>query len=296
MQGRIILRLKKLLETMKTLIKLVTLITFCLLLFGNQTYAQVLIAPVDGEPHPSAILEVRSENGGLLIPNIELTKSGTDAIATNIPTPADGLIIFHDGLKSDGTSSGLPKGLWYFDASMGSSGKWMIYSRVGSIYSTSIANFGEMFEINDMGSGSSIALNNSYSVPWANATEGLTGPGFVFSDDATVQTETGTTATADQLSITTVKGYYTIDVSSTMITATSGNIVTGQLFVNDVAEPAVFFRHAFQTSGEYVNCAASGIVVLDYGDKVDFRFLSSSIAESINIEHLNLKLTKIGDF
>jgi len=291
------LRKNKLLETMKTLIKLITLTTLSILVFGSQSFAQVLIAPVDGEPHPSAILEVRSENGGLLIPNIELTKSGNDAIATNIPTPADGLLIFHDGLLSDGSSSGLPKGLWYFDATTGPSGKWMIYSRIGSIYSASIANFGEMYEINALNNGTQLNLTNTYSIPWSNATAGLLGPGFIFNDDVTVTTEeTGTTATADQLTISTTKGYYTIDASTTMTAVTSANTVTGQLFVNDVAEPAIFFRHAFQTSGEYANCAASGIVVLDFGDRVDFRFLSDGINEPIKIEHLNLKLTKIGDF
>ncbi|MEN8224490.1 MAG: hypothetical protein ABFS05_03935 [Bacteroidota bacterium] len=282
---------------MKTLIKCLTLFVIGLFIFGNQVFAQILIAPVSGDPHPSAALEIRSETGGLLIPNIELTKVGTEAVATNISAPADGLLIFHDGQLTAGGSSGLPKGLWYFDATAGVSGKWLIYSRVGSIYSSSLDNFGEMYEINDMGSGTSVALNNLYSVPWANASAGFLGPGFSITYDTIVQTEqTGTTAIADQLTISTVKAYYTADVSTTLITNTSGNIVSGQLFVNDVPETAIFFRHAFQTSGEYVNCSTSGIIVLESGDKVDFRFKTTTSAEIIYVEHLNLKLTKIGDF
>lgn len=282
---------------MKTLTRLFLPAAICLLCIGNQLFAQVLIAPSAGEPHESAALEIRSETGGLLIPNIELNKVGSDAVAPTIPNPADGLLIFHDGKLAGGENSGLPKGLWYYDATAGS-GKWLIYSRVGSIFSSSLDNFGEMYEVNLMGSGTTINLNNVYSMPWANATEGFIGPGFSIDDSVTVNTEqTGTTAIADQLTITDgLKAYYTVDVSTTLITNTSGNIVTGQLFVNDQPQPAIFFRHAFQTSGEYVNCSTSGIIILDVYDRVDFRFRSATAAEPISVEHLNVKLTKIGDY
>jgi hypothetical protein len=92
------------------------------------------------------------------------------------------------------------------------------------------------------------------------------------------------------------RAYYTADVSTTLTTGTSGNVVSGQLFVNDVPEEAIFFRHAFQSSGEYVNCATSGIIKLEPNSKVDFRFKTSTSGEVIYIEHLNLKLTKIGDY
>jgi hypothetical protein len=280
---------------MKTITIKIILLLVPFLFIGELSFTQVLIAPEDGTAHESAALEIRSDNGGLLIPNVELTLVGFEVVATNIANPADGLLIFHDGTLSEGGSSGLPRGLWYFDATAGS-GKWLIYSRVGSIYSSSLDNFGEMYEANAMGGGTSMMLTNAYSLPWASAVAGFLGPGFQFLNDATVLTEIGSSAIADQLYITTDKAYYTVDVSTTLITSTSGNIVTGQLFVNDQAEPGVFFRHAFQTSGEYVNCATSGIVVLDQYDLIDFRFKTTTAAEGIFVEHLNLKLTKIGDF
>ena len=284
---------------MKTVKRLFTLTIFSLLWFAGQSFAQVLIAPSPGEPHASAALEVRSESGGLLIPTIELNKVGFDAVAPTIPSPADGLMIFHDGYKADGNPSGLPKGLWYFDASAGASGRWVIYTRTGTVFSSNLDNFGEMYEIHEMGQGTSITLNSQYSIPWNNAVEGLTGPGFSVSYDQAVNTEqSGITATADQLVIDNSTGpaYYTAAVSTTIITNTSGNIVSGQLFVNDQPQQSIFFRHAFQTSGEYVNCSTSGIIVLTAGDKIDFRFKSTTTGEVIFVENLNLKLTKIGEY
>lgn len=281
---------------MKTQIKLFLLFLPGIFMLTSQVNAQVLIAPVSDQPHPSAALEIRSESGGLLIPNIELNKNGTEAVSPTIASPADGLLIFHDGLLSTGDPSGLPKGLWYYDATAGT-GRWMIYSRVGTIFSSSLSNFGEMYESNEMGSGTLLYINNVYSMPWSSASEGWMGPGFVYQPDASVNTEqTGVMAIADQLSINTAKAYYTADVSTTLTTGSSGNVVTGQLFVNNVPETAIFFRHAFQSSGEYVNCATSGIIVLNPNDDVDFRFKTTSAVETIYIEHMNLKLTKIGDY
>lgn len=281
---------------MKTMYRLFVLVVLCFLILENQTYAQVLISALNGEPHESAALELRADDGGLLIPTIELSLVSNVVTATNIPSPADGLLIFHNGKLSNGDPSGLPKGLWYYDESeVAGIGTWLIYSRIGSIYSSSIDNFGEMYEANSLGSGTFLALSNTQSIPWASATVGLLGPGFEFINDASVLTETGS-ATADQLYITTGQAYYTIDISTTLITQTSGNNVTGQLFINDQPEVSVFFRHAFQTSDEYVNCATSGIIVLDTDDKVDFRFTSTTTGEGIYIEHLNMKLTKIGDY
>lgn len=282
---------------MNTANKLIFIFIAGILMISNQLDAQVLIAPVADDPHPSAALEIRSESGGLLIPSVELNKVGTEAVSPTIASPADGLLIFHNGLLASGESSGLPKGLWYYDATTGD-GRWLIYSRIGSVFSSSLSNFGEMYETTDMGSGTQLTINNQFSVPWTSAIDGWTGPGFAFADNATVNTEiTGITTIADQLSITgTNKAYYTVDVSTTLTTGSSGNIVSGQLFVNDVPESAIFFRHAFQASGEYVNCATSGIIVLDNSDAVDFRFKTTSAVETIFIEQLNLKLTKIGDY
>jgi len=206
------------------------------------------------------------------------------------------LLIFHDGTNGSGGSSGLPRGLWYYDEVAAGSGKWLIYSRVGSIYSSSLDNFGEMYEATAMGAGSSLTIYNTHSVAWNSAGAGYLGPGFELLENVNVLSEIGSTITADQLYITTTSAYYTVDVSATLVTGTSANIVTGQLFVNDVAIPGVFFRHAFQTAGEYVNCSTNGIVVINQYDKIDFRFKTNSALESILIEHMNLKLNKIGEY
>lgn len=273
----------------------ILLLAFCLL-SSIDSLSQILIGPPTDSPHLTAALEIRSDSGGLLIPNIELKLINNEVVAPLISLPADGLLIFHDGTLSSGESSGLPRGLWYYDEVAAGSGKWLIYSRTGSIYSSSLDNFGEMYEAKEMGAGSSLTIYDTYSVPWSSASPGYLGPGFELLQNVNVTTEIGSTVIADQLYITTTSAYYTVDASATLVTGTSANIVTGQLFVNDVPIPGVFFRHAFQVSGEYVNCSTNGIVVINQYDKVDFRFKTNSAVESILIEHLNLKLTKIGDY
>lgn len=58
--------------------------------FGNQAYAQVGINTAN--PDPSAVLDIKHSNKGLLIPRVSL-KNKTDL--TTIATPANGLIIYN---------------------------------------------------------------------------------------------------------------------------------------------------------------------------------------------------------
>lgn len=54
----------------------------------------VLISSGSGQPDPSAQLEIRSGNKGLLIPQLSLT-GAQDGLS--IPAPAHGLVVFNDG-------------------------------------------------------------------------------------------------------------------------------------------------------------------------------------------------------
>ncbi|WP_449387484.1 hypothetical protein [Chryseobacterium lineare] len=78
---------------MKKQTKLFLILAITFLIFSNSVKAQVGIGVSD--PAPSAMLDITSSNKGLLIPRIALA-STTDV--TTIPSPANGLLIWNNGL------------------------------------------------------------------------------------------------------------------------------------------------------------------------------------------------------
>ena len=252
--------------------------------------SQVLFTTIPDDPDPadnSSMAEVRSLNNGLLVPFIVLDYDGSgDIEAPNIPgTPADGLIIFHNG------SNGITKGLWYYDAVMPS---WVIYSNWASEFAIDINSYGEMYEANALGGGNIYPLTNTFYIPWRTASSGLIGDDFTFLNNNTVNTETGT-ALADQMQITGVNAVYSINISTTVTSTTAGNEITGVLYINDNQALNIFFRHTFQNKNFPTNCFTSGLISLNTNDKIDFRFSCATANEGIKIEHLNMRLTKVGD-
>jgi hypothetical protein len=279
---------------MKKIINIIPFALLLMILFGeNLAQGQVLVNTIVNDPNLQAEgskLEVRSLKGGLLVPFVTLDFGSTDQIsvieAPSIPgTPADGLIIFHDG------SNGITKGLWYYDAGIPG---WYIYSDPSSEYVIDLNNYGEIYEANVFGSGTIYTLSNTYFIPWSSAGSGLKGPEFIFNDDATVNTETGT-ALSDQLKVIGPDAVYSVNISTTIQSITSGNEITGMLYVNDLPVDRVFFRHTYQVKNFPTNFFASGLIELYKNDRLDFRFSSSTASEGIEIEHLNLRLTKIGE-
>lgn len=235
----------------------------------------------------SAVMDIQLTDGGILIPSVVLDFNGSGVIyAPNLTaSPADGLTIFHDG------SNGITKGFWFYDAVLPG---WVLYSDWASDFSIDLTNYGEMYESNDFGSGTSYPLTNTYFIPWRSASSGLLGSEFVFHNNATVNTETGT-ALSDQIEVTGNDAVYSVNVSVTVVSTTAGNEITGQLYVNDQPVNSVFFRHTFQNKNYPTNCFTSGLIELNMNDRIDFRFSSITALEGIKIELLNLKITKVGE-
>lgn len=253
--------------------------------------SQVLFSTIPDDPDPahnSTMAEVRSLNNGLIVPFIVLDYDGSGEVeAPNIPgTPADGLIIFHEG------ANGITKGLWYYDAVLPG---WIIYSNWSSDFAIDINSYGELYEANVLGGGSEYPLANNYFVPWRTASPGLMGADFTFLDDNLVNTETGT-AEADQVQVTGTNAVYSINISTTVTSITSGNEITGILYINDNQAANIFFRHTFQNKNFPTNCFTSGLIALNTNDKIDFRFSCTTASEGIKVEHLNMRLTKVADF
>jgi hypothetical protein len=66
-------------------------------------------------PHPSAVLDMKSDNKGVLLPRVAL-QSTTDVIT--VPNPADHLVVFNTAIvATTGTVGGVTPGLYYWDDS-----------------------------------------------------------------------------------------------------------------------------------------------------------------------------------
>jgi hypothetical protein len=93
--------------------KMFFLMLLFLILGAAGAKAQVVIGGGDAAtPDASAILELRSSNKGLLLPQVELS-STTDV--SKIPTPANGLLVCN-------ATGSLDKGVYYW-----SNNQWVLY-------------------------------------------------------------------------------------------------------------------------------------------------------------------------
>jgi len=64
-------------------------------------------------PHPSAVVDMKSDNKGVLLPRVAL-QSTTDVIT--VPNPADHLVVFNTAIvATTGTVGGVTPGLYYWD-------------------------------------------------------------------------------------------------------------------------------------------------------------------------------------
>lgn len=241
------------------------------------------------EPVEGAALDIRSTTSGLLIPYVALEYNDQSIIyAPGIAvTPADGLIIYNNA-----SSTGVDKGLWYYDATLPG---WILYSDFSSTLSErELDDFGEMYESTTMGAGTEYLLSPDYFIPWNSATEGLTGTAFIFKNDEPVTTETGT-ADADQFWIDSEDAVYSVVVSATIAASAPSTTVTGALYINNVKVDHVFFRHTFQLKDKPTSVNTSGNIEVITGDKIDFRFTSDVKNKGLKIENMNLRFTKMGE-
>lgn len=281
---------------MKTITKLSIVL---LMVFSTSAlFSQALITDEE-TPQPindNALLEIRSTSptspGALIIPRLNLQKSGTEVVLPGMDNPTDGLIIYNIGGDGD---NDVDKGLWYYD---GDALRWVIFSNYTSVFALDPGNFGELFEWEPIGSSESYTIFNAYWTPWNTAlpAEQL-GDNFleyagiapqVLPDYPTGdQACTGLTVQEDGA------GKYQVNVTATIEALSSGIQLIGALFVNGEVEEKVNFRFNYQTSNDVASLAASGIIELNENDIVDFRFKCESSTETIGIISLNMALTKI---
>lgn len=263
----------------------------CLLLTATEMSGQALVSTDNtmNDVDPSAMLQVYSNDRGLMIPTVLLTYDEGKKVAPSITvTPADGLIIFHDG------SNNIEKGIYYYDAVLQ---EWARYSDLSQTQtSQSLDNFAEMYESRDFGNGTSYDLSMDYFIPWSSGQAGLRGTAFEFLDSETVSLAPGVQGTADRYHINSANSaIYSVVVSATIASTTPFNTTTGQLFINGTQVPDVFFRHTFQLKDKPTSLKTSGNIQLNPGDKIDFRFISNDKNNGVQVENLNIRLSKLGE-
>ena len=280
---------------MKTIMKLSIVV---LMVFSTTlVFSQALISDEESPAtvDANAMLEIRSTDtdnpGGLLIPRVHLSLSGSEVILQNMETPTDGLLVYNLA-----TEDGPESGLWYYD---GVSEKWVLYSRAGSIYSLSVDNFGEIYEDRSESTGTQYTINNSTWTGWASAQDGTESDQFTADWETHFPGETG--APGDFLQIDgAAPAYYTVNVSMVVKSNSSGITFTAQLWWTPDGEAAekiggAFVKHHFQTGDEFATLSTSALVLLGPGDKVDVRMMSLTASESIDVEGMNLRLAKVGE-
>lgn len=289
---------------MKTIIRLSLI---ALMVFSTTlVFSQALVTDGDpGDPHASALLELRSSTKGFMVPHVELGKDGSGVVvAANIEvTPADGLVIYYDG--SNVTYPEIPQGLWYWEEDLDVptyGGKWVIYTKPGSVYANNIDNYGEIFEDDPswFGDGTTYTITNTAWTGWASASEGQKGSQFTVNLSA-APGDGGAPADNLQISTNAEAAAYTANLSMVIESESSGVPFLAQIFIirniggTEVEVPAAFVQHYFQTGDEYATLATSAIVNLYELDKVEVRMRCGNASETIRVIGANLRLAKISE-
>lgn len=243
-------------------------------------YSQVAINDNGAEADESAILDISSENKGLLLPRMQITDVDSDISPVNFP--AQGLLIYNTG------SPEVPEGYYVWS---GDEWEQLINSNSDlSIDQTAVVyESAELYESNDISSPTTITMTNTGSYySWMNASEGTlfgnmtTNPGHA--DGSRI--------------IIGEAGLYHIIVASSF-GGSNNNVITGAIFVTPEGGTEEISRIKFiskiSNSGDVVSACTHGVLALNANDAIDIRFSANWNDENIDIFILNLTATKSGN-
>ena len=89
--------------------KFIFLVLAFLLIYTASMQAQVIIGSID-PPHPAAVLEIRSSNLGLLLPNVALNADSTQFVLSGgNSSTATGMIVYNTANVQEG------RGVYFWD-------------------------------------------------------------------------------------------------------------------------------------------------------------------------------------
>jgi hypothetical protein len=139
---------------MKTVNKIILLLAFLQLVNCRQVISQVAISTDGSAPHSSAMLEIKSENKGLLLPRIDFNNRPNPAVA--------GLLIFVTANGPLGNNA-----LYYYDGS-----GWVILASANILEIGQHIAGGVVFYVDPTGQHGLISAETDQSVwgnPWGDA-------------------------------------------------------------------------------------------------------------------------------
>lgn len=245
------------------------------------SFSQLAINTTGSEATASAMLEVQSNDKGILIPKMVISSITDNTSPVNLP--ADGLLIFNTG------GSGVAAGFYYW-----SNSRWNLMTNdLTSITSTQTSELyetGELYENKIFTTGSTITMDyTTESYGWKTADEGET-----FGET----TLNASHPTASQI-IVGEDGLYELETSVSFGGSTN-NQVRGTVWrtpsgSGTAAESRVQFVRKLASSGDLGSASAHGLLRLDAGDALDIRFNSTSNGEVITIYSLNFIVNKVAD-
>ena len=239
------------------------LLALLVLLNINTGTSQVSINTTGATPDSSAMLDITSEEAGMLIPRM------VEAQRLAISSPATGLLLYQ--------TNGL-EGFYYWDGV-----RWLFLTASdGQGWSQTWQIYGEMFE-NSISTYIPLDVNNVF-YPWTSASQGdFSGTGYVTFED---------NSQGDRINIgASGGGIYLINVSVSCYGA-NNMFLTGAVFLNNVISDDLKFASTI-SGNDLTSASMSGIITLSPGDYVHFAFSSQANAHFVNLYYMNVSLSRI---
>jgi len=265
--------------------KRINLLIIALVFAPVFSFAQLAINTTGQEATSSAMLEIASNDKGILIPKMVIADISSNTSPVNLP--ADGLMIYNTGYDIGGLNE-VSEGFYYWSAlrwnQMTNDLTPFSVTQLSQLYETA-----ELYENNDFSSPTNIGMPNSASFyGWISATEGETFGSTTTNTSSSV---------ADQI-IVGEAGLY--DVALNISFGGSQNAqIRGIVFKTPNGGSAAVTRiqllRKLGSQGDLGSASCKGLIRLEAGDALEVRFNSTSDGEDIDIYTVNFIVNKVGE-
>ncbi len=244
------------------------------------SFAQLAINTTGQEATSSAMLEISSNDKGILIPKMVI--SDVSSSTSPIDSPADGLLIYNTG------SVDASEGFYYW-----SGARWNQMTNDLSVLTTAqtsqLYETAELFENNGFSTPTFLDMPSTANFyGWVSASQGE-----IFGNTSTSTSD----ATADKIIIG-EDGLYELELS--MSFGGSQNVqVRGVVFKTpnggSAAATKVQLMRKIGSTGDLGSASAHGLLRLNSGDALDIRFNATSNGEDLDIYSVNFIVNKVGE-
>ena len=259
---------------------------FLTFILGNAN-AQVAINDDGSTADASAMLDIQSNDKGIMIPRVTLTSLDNFSPIEGSSATATGLLVYNLG------SEDVDEGFYYW-----SSNKWKQITNSESNVSinqlSGLYEAAELYEDTDFNDPVSISLTNANQpYGWVSATAGETF------GDTEVNTLPNNSATGGDQIIIGEAGLYQVTVSASFA-GTNNFQVTGAVWNDPISgdptyETRVRFLVKLKAFGDLEGSSAQGLLNLAEGDILDLRFTSTTAGETLELYNISFIVNKVAD-